>query len=102
VRSSDEMSHTPSESTLDISSSKLPTTEEQEKDDPKSKINYDKMVRKLYHSMKYNYEIEPDKILLSVLNRLFSFKISTSSGVFSTRVATCKFSFWDIYIYIFN
>ena len=91
------MSHTPPEGTLDISSSKLPTL----KEDPKSKINYDKMVRKLYHSMKYNYEIEPDKILLSVLNRLFSFKISTSSGVFSTRVATCNFSFWDIYIYIY-
>lgn len=45
-------------------------------------VNYDRIARRLFKSMRFDYDIEADHVLINVLNKLFSLKTS-SVGIFS-------------------
>ena len=47
-------------------------------------VNFDKLIRKLFRSMRFDYEIEVDEVLLMVLDKLFGIK-TTSSGLFNNQ-----------------
>ena len=51
-------------------------------------INFDRIVRKLFRSMRFDYDLEIDDVLLNVLNRLFGLKKNLymlRSGLFSSK-----------------
>ena len=50
-------------------------------------VNYDRIVRKLFKSMRFDYDIEVDDALINVINKLFCSKRS-SIGVFRNTITT--------------
>jgi len=47
-------------------------------------FNYDRLVRRLYKSMRFDYDIDVDHVMVSVLNKIFSIK-QPSSGLFGNH-----------------
>ena len=55
-------------------------------------VNFDRIIRKLFRSMRFDFEVEIDYILLRVLNKVFGLRNHTARGLFPNQPPECTYT----------
>ena len=55
-------------------------------------VNFDRIIRKLFRSMRFDFEVEIDYILLRVLNKVFGLRNHTATGLLPNQPPECTYT----------